>query len=877
MKLRMKHLALFLLLAFAFACAGLGVSVNAAASASGTRAGAETAEDGTMSEQAALFLPSSYEQHLALKNPVDMAFSENHIAIADGKTLYLYDNSAKSYSSSVIPDEGDDSTITKVGFSGDKLFVSVRAASNSFYEYDFSTHTFKKLTINCTTFYINNGTLYTANVGGAQTNIASYSVSDLTSGNTPATKSLGTIDQHTTPSITMLGKILYCTFDDRVYRIDPSIGTFANATPFYLSSAPSDTSNVQSTCIHENVFYYTSSNGLYRNEFATDQTPTKATCVLEGTGYGALTSFDGKLYAVKGSSIIEIGFEDFQASLTGYEISASSASVGRLSGAVDTARAGDLLVTADAGNRRVSVTTLVRTESGLVGADTFVIPCRNESGEPFAPTHVATDGSVIAVSGDDFYIYLYDRATAKEGGGYTLRYSAQGNPVTGLTCVYGNVYFVTEHNYGKAEEGSELVQRNNGKTNAALTSDVYGNLYVVCGDRTVIKFPESGFLDSKNMGETLSYRLPERFTSLHADFEGNLYCLFGNSLLKNGEHILFTVNGSDYVYTMSAGAPLAFTLGYEDDEVFFLYGDFLVKTRPGVLDIPTLSKISAEGVQGDVFRPHGEEALLIDIPAGTIAVRTDLAQFQTDAPAYFPYLAYYRTAEDKRGILLSVKDRYALVILYEVGESDRTFEADLFLLETAQVVPTGEYFREAKETLYLSSDVSAYFYPCLHAALTDTRLTRGTSVWVRGYVTAPEREYALVEFGEERTAGFVPASYLTAVDPLPGEKTVFEPAYLKASAEGVEFTADDGTVLVVTERTRTEISDNGDGTYTARIMQGGKEYRATVRENMIDRGESDAVRIALIVILTALGVGIIGGYVYLLPRKTAPGKYEEFK
>ena len=62
-------------------------------------------------------------------------------------------------------------------------------------------------------------------------------------------------------------------------------------------------------------------------------------------------------------------------------------------------------------------------------------------------------------------------------------------------------------------------------------------------------------------------------------------------------------------------------------------------------------------------------------------------------------------------------------------------------------------------------------------------------------------------------------------------------------------------------------TENEDGTYTARYEEDGVEYTATVEEKQIEWGESDAWRIALIVILSVVAVLIIGGYVFLLPRR----------
>ena len=61
------------------------------------------------------------------------------------------------------------------------------------------------------------------------------------------------------------------------------------------------------------------------------------------------------------------------------------------------------------------------------------------------------------------------------------------------------------------------------------------------------------------------------------------------------------------------------------------------------------------------------------------------------------------------------------------------------------------------------------------------------------------------------------------------------------------------------------LTRNEDGTYTAAYEKDGVVYTAIVEEGQIDWGESDALRIALIVILSVLAFVIIGAYVFLLP------------
>ncbi len=834
---------------------------------------------------ASLFLPETYEQYLGLDSPSYVAMSARHIAVADGMTLYIYDRMEGTYLSYRHTGDTD---IYKIQFSEDgRLFFS---DVGRLYEYQFGENKARRMTnIDCATFLIDGTDLFTASLSGNQAAIRHYDLGINAAGETTTSNErlIQRENSTATPHMTSEDGVLYCVLNDTTVAryamqtlapIETDGETYA-----LLNSSKGHIAGLKFVCAYDGVLYYTVCNetaeegtnplpnGLYSN--STDSTAP----LVAGDGFGAVSRYGDRIYCVCGNAVRE--FDPAGAAFTDYEISSSSLSLHRLSGAVDAARAGDLLVVADAGNCRISVTESTHTPltdadgkplTGHGGKPLFerkhtVIPCVD--GGPFAPERIATDGSVIAVSAGR-YIYLYRYGESEP----YYRHDAETAP-TGLACVYGSVYFVTVHSFGKAEEGAPLISRNAAKTNAALASDLYGDLYVAYADGTAARFTEQNFLDGEASGDDLSFVLPEGFSCLRADFEGNLYCLAGNTVYRNGTERVASLDGDDFVF---AGAdtlllPLSYALGFEDDEVYFLFGDYMVKSDADALDIPTLNEISADGVSESVFTPHGKERLLVDIPAGTIAVRTDLEALRNDRPVYFPYSEYYRTSIDERGILLAEQGGYSLVILY--GEN-RTFSANLFRLG-GDVVPESEYWTEKNENAYLSSDVSLYYFPCLHAALADSRLTRGTAVHVLGTVSAPEREYALVELVSARAAtrGYLPVAYLTDVPPLGAEGSSFEQGWLKPSEEGVLFTADDGSTLLVTARTPARLYGEEGGTYTAQIEVDGTVYTAHgLAASAIDRGESDALRISLIVGLTVLGLVIIGAYLCLLPKKPKNGK-----
>ena len=801
-----------------------------------------------------LFLPSSYEQYLELQSPTDVAFSMGHIAIADGETLYVFDRAENRYNETKLT---DGNTVAKLGFADERLFVAVTGVSNFFYEYDYANNSLKQFpTINCSTFLIEGDTLYTATVSNSTTTVASHKISALESGTQQAVI-LGSLNTNVTPSLAFLDGTLYCAVGGQVYC--PDLTKQFGANSFYLSSDdPLKAESVKSVCAYDGKLCYTAQGGLY----ASDLTVHRSSLLLAGEGFGALTSYNNTLYAVSGKSIRAISINEGSATFTGYEISSTSASVNRLCGAVDTARAGGLLVTADAGNRRVTVYDFA--------SDTYSEILPPDVAAEFSPRFVATDGNIIAAATERaIYTCTY---TGEAQMQFTAAETSGDNTVRGIACVYGAVYYVTGNSYGKV--GGETVFHDGFGSPAALASDVYGDLYVAYDNHSVVRFTEREFI-SQYGGVQLDFTLPEDYKSLRADFEGNLYYLRGGSLYCNGnDEAHATVRGKDFVYTTPDPDPLSFALGFEDDEVFFLYGSYLVKSDADAIDIPTLNEIPADGVREAVFTVHAAEGLLVEIPAGTIGIRTDLDALKAEDPAYFPYSSYYRTSEAKLGVLLGVKDGYALVVLYEIGESDRVYTANLFRFDPESgegLLPTEQYWTPETEppVRYLSSTVGAYDFPCMHEALRETPFERGAKVLVEGYVTLDaEHVYALV-CGTSRTEtrGYVPASYLTEVPVSEEQGASFEPAYLKENREGTLFTADDGTTITVTERTRAEFYANPDGTYTARIVKDGKEYRATVSESAIDRGESDALRISLIIILSVLALIIIGVYFFTLPRK----------
>lgn len=837
----------------AFACAP-SITADAAAAAELNTTNAE------------LFLPESYEQYLPLTAASHIAFCTDYTAIADGNLIYIYDRAGRVYREyhHVLGSDQATVAISKVQFAGDNELY-FRDDRSNLYRYDFASEEAQIVNnMSCLTFLIHGDYLYMANESTTAgrvnfTYILLSKINDIGEIHSLSEESL----LASNPRLAFEDGILYCIINNNtVNAYSEETHAYLGAYSGKLDSSKEQIADLKFICAYQGSLFYSvnglgnPANGLYQTDIHGN-----AKLVLAGSNFTSITSYNGKLYCMQGNSVRELLVTENGIEFTDFEIGAESSSTNRLSGAEEIVRAGNLVVTADAGNNRVTV------YNGSTKSYDTVPVTRN--GVSYTPDIVAADkdGAKIAVSSGK-YIFMYEKTQE----GFTLSYvNETSTAVTGLTFVYGECYFVTENSgYGYTDENKTEVSANyfsgKGANPSALASDLYGQIYVAFGN-AVYSYTEDEFRNTAQVQKNAVLTLPAEAKSLRCDYEGNLYYLSGNGLYQNGEQIA-AVDGSDFVYSQTC-APLSFALGFEDDEVYFNFGNFVVKSKAGTLEsIPTLNEIDVGTAGDDAFALH-ENNLLVDIPAHSVGIRTDLAALKGNDSVYFPYSQYYRTAEDKRGVLLAETEDYYLVALFE---SDRSYSANLFRKNGGAVIADESGYRgESPFTAaYLTNAVNLYCAPCLHEALASRRIERGDKLSVLGVVTATEGDYAFVELqGGERTAvrGYVPLSYLTEANPLGAVTETYTVGTVKCGKDGVEFTAENGDKITVTGRAEAKIADNGDGTFTVKIERNGKIYTAQVTEKQIARGESDALRTSLIIILSVLAVVIVAAYVYLVPHK----------
>ena len=530
-------------------------------------------------ENSSLALPTSYEQYLTLSSPSDIAVSERYLAIAEGSTIYLFDREEEipTYHTYDHAPAHNKAQISKIQFSdNEELFFSDSLLG--FYELDLSDLSALKpvsdtsLT-SLSTFYLEKDTVFEVSVVNGTTTYLSAPISD------PKTATSFANDDNTiTPQLSYANGRFYSAVGALVTAY-----SYSETEQIYKATGnyplqPGLTGLKAISVVGDSLYYSVSrssstvSDGLYR----CDLTSTGYNPLLTGSGYGALTSYDGKLYAVKNNAVMEYdlgdgtGFEK-----TNYEISSASDSVNRLSAATDIACTRDLLVVADKGNKRISVAVLKCEENGVCISDISVVSCIDSNEQPFAPDLIATDGEIVAIASLDekescIYIYHIGNNTFSEC-------HPIDDLIVDIACVNGACYYITVSGRGKAAEGCNIISCQDSLP-AALTADEDGTLYVVDQTGHVWTFSEEEFTDcSVTNGDGPGDYIRFPFTSLQTDGRGNFFYIANKTLYMNETELCrfcetsFINDGQGQIHE-----PSAFVIDFEDNELFLLYDNYIV-------------------------------------------------------------------------------------------------------------------------------------------------------------------------------------------------------------------------------------------------------------------------------------------------------------
>lgn len=709
-----------------------------------TAAAAQTAE------QTTLVAPNSYEQYLELTHNAsvkvsDVAVAENFTAVANDKTIFVYNRGQGVYTQYTHPEK-----VTKLQFSEEENLYFLDAAMQ-LYSLDPKTLTETRLNFSCNTFYIAGQRLFFTAISG---DIAKISVTDLLSPDVYAPP----IQDHllSKPAITYWENELYYTDAGKyLYKIDP---TDPENTNTFLAAFPSE---IVSMAISENVLSCADlSGGFYSYnlaDFFGNEDAGKATPIFsEQNGYSSLALWDNFVYVVQEDSIRQYSLQAHE--FTDYEISSASTSKHRLDGGTETTLAGDKLLIADAGNNRISVYN--------VATEAFETPISSA----LTPLYLASNGETAVVADGETAI-IYSLSAENYGAQLIVLEDFKGT-LMGAACVFDSYYFITEGNYCYASSEStawtvQETKKSTARYAKLLAADVYGNLYVGSGT-SVFRYTEAEFLSPMAEGERVTDELPAYTKKISVDYNGSVYALNGNSIVKiGGENYDFS---TPLVYTDSANLQ-SFAFGVEENAAYLLYAEnYLAKTT--ALHLPTVKTIPVEDADDEIFSRKSANVELIRSKPNALAVEFDISALQ--GADYFPYENYSRWETPVTALKLGETGQYNVVAVYDTAA--RKYTTHLLIKDSCDVLPAEEYrtdYPEAKAG-WISSGVTLYKFPYLTQLLTVTDVPRGAQVSVLGEINQLDYPYYFVNYTDENGVehcGYVPQAHVANFDGRPPQST----------------------------------------------------------------------------------------------------------
>ena len=715
----------------------------------------------SVAPQTSLLSPTDYSQYLALQAPTDVTVFDGNFGIADGAKIYVYNAALKTY----FCYDGHSSKIAKLQFDDNgNLYFSdnngaiYRLSLDSLY---CGAPVAERLdNVMCSTFLIQGDYLFYTTTVIQGTKISAYSLTEKTS--RALVEGLQTMN---TPLAYGKNGIYYITEseEDRnlsvLYALDPITG---NVLP--ITTLPA---RISSMAIADNLFCFTTKNGdfyaynhteLYASEMLDEVVPV----FTETSGFGAICSVSGSAYAVYNNAIRQ--FSVGEACFTDFEICSSSDSKHRLNGANELCLNDGRLFIADDGNRRISVYNVSTAEFGE--------PIPTEIPTPY----LASYGDTLLVSADSQAI-LYN-VSAKEYGETELvldETKIKGN-VVGATSVYNRYYVLTDSNHCytfRAENGVWTYSESKKDLNScptALTSDIYGALYVAYDNDSVYRFTENELL-SASTGTKILQGLPDS-TKIAVDYETNLYALANNALHKftaneQGQYTETDVFSPEYTLVNDQNPRLAsFAFGIEENASYLLYaGNYLVQTDE--LQLPTVNPIPVGDAAEQIFGNSTGAFGIITVREDSILIEFDVTQLSSASE--FPYVAFERCEASKTALKIGTVDGYNLLI---VAESDG-YAAYLGRISDCDEIAETDYRKTYAENEifigYLTNDVSTYKYPYLTELLTLSKAKRGETVRVVGEIGLLDHVYYEVIYATEtgETRGYIPKNYIMKFDGIP--------------------------------------------------------------------------------------------------------------
>ena len=710
--------------------------------------------------QAELISPTEYQQYLPLIAPTAVSVTENYTAIADENAIHIYDAQEGVYReythvapvSQLAFDEADNlyflSEFELYKLPADGLTAALTAT---------------KMNVVCSGFAINDNFLYYYAM--SKTVIKRYSLTD----GTYSDLSLSTPLQEGSPLTFGLEGLYYVSKngnDYTVHAINVETGS-SNAIATFAQPLQSIAIANHLFCAvtESGTFYAYNYNDLRAHKNAELVTPVTDTSADETdeNGYVSVYTQGGFVYAIRGNAVKRYSISS--AAFTDFEITSSSASPHRLSGANDVFLAENKLFIADDGNDRISVYN--------VETNKFETPVSTSLDAPFISSYKET---LLVSSAQETAIYSL---SANRYGETLITVSddeLDGN-VIGAACVYGRYYLLTDDNYcytftqtegvwSYAEQQKITV---GGMKATAFTADVYGSLYVAYDSGEAYRFTEKELTSLSSTGTRILDGL-NGTKKIAVDYDENFYALSNGVLTKYTQNeggvyaLTATFTPNDGLVKDDTPTLLSFTFGVENTSAYFLYaGNYVVKSDE--LQIPVVSPIPVGNAVDCIFGADNQAFSLVTVQEDAILTEFDVTALQ--GATEFPYIAFERCYTPFTALKIGEEAEYSIL-----AAAKDTMGYKTYLVRTDCCVPLAETdyretYAETGKTGHLTNDISLYKFPYLTELLTVAKMPRGAKVTLLGEIRQLNRTYYEIAYtaenGEVKT-GFIPTAYVNLFD-----------------------------------------------------------------------------------------------------------------
>ena len=701
-------------------------------------------------EKDVLITPTSYEQYLKLTSPSDVTVNERYTAISDKSAIYLYDSVEgvyRKYGHSQNDDQSKND-VTKLQFSDDGALYFCDK-STSLYRLDPSTLDVVREDLVCSTFSISGNELYFSNVSGRISSISKVKLSNLS-----LSSSTAIVDDLASDTVLAIlnDEIFYTDSDKYLHK-------YSNEHSSFISNF---SNSLTSIAVTNSLFCCTDNSGIFSvyNFIDLYANGENAEPVFTAdSNFSKLSIFGDFVYAIDGNSVRQYSIS--QMAFTDYQICSTSSAENRLNGATDLLLHDGKIISADVGNSRISI----REKDGSYQ----VIPTEIEGSTE--QKLCATKDTVLVWTSDRAYLYSL---TTNE---LLATFSFGGSQLTGAVGVYGKYYFVTSGNgyyYASLQQTSQDKTEwtlsapvvKSGSNPTMLTTDVYGNLYVAKSG-SLYKQTESEFLDATAEINPL-FDLPMNAEKLGVDYDGNVYILTGDSLIKyvasaSWATVEYSLEKSP-VYSETPSNVTSFTFGVEENRTYILYDNSFVLATPD-LNLPTVTKLLTESSHTDVFSQECAQVSIVETKPNSVLIEFDFENFQADS-TYFPYLALTRSEISHTALKLGETSEYCLLAEYD--NELREYRTYLVKKSYCEVLPENEFSTAFSDETYgyTSNSVHLYKFPYLHNSMTVGVLSKNQKIKLLGEITKLDHDYYLIECETEsgKLLGYIPKNFVNDFD-----------------------------------------------------------------------------------------------------------------